>query len=615
MQTSWTVREVDAAAVGRLSSGLGIRHITARCLAGRGIADPETARTYLTPRLAQLRPPAGLAGLPVAVERLVRAVLEGQRIGVFGDYDVDGVTTTALCAGFLRQLGASCVARVAKRDAGYGFTSHEADFFAGAGCRVVITGDCGTSDIDAIERATQRGVDVIVVDHHTVPSADPSLPHPALALINPLRADSTFPFRSMASVGLGFYLMVALRTELAQRGYFSQRPEPDVRDMLDLVALGTVSDLVPLQGENRILTAFGLRCLAMRRRPGIAALMDMAQVGNDRPVDERTVSWRLGPRLNAPGRMGDAGPALELLLARDAAEAAPWVERIEQANEARRAAQEQVLGEALGMVTTGDPGPAVVVIGRGWPSGVTGIVAAKLMERYERPAFVIAVDERSGVGKGSARAPVGFHLYDILARCHQHLVRFGGHAAAAGLTVHEPALDHLRDALPAAVLAHVNVQVDGDGAGAPGSARTDGVAGFDGSGGSNGSNGLGVGAAAGAGAKAATPGTIDAEVALGDVDAHLCRELDQLSPFGQGNEKPLLGCRGMRVRQSRRVGDGSHLKLEVEDRHGVLRAGIAFGQGDRDPGPGATIDATFVPTITVWRGEQRVELEIRKFGT
>jgi single-stranded-DNA-specific exonuclease len=586
--------------VGRLASGLGIRHITARCLAGRGIADPETARTYLTPRLAQLRPPAGLAGLPVAVERLARAVLEGQRIGVFGDYDVDGVTTTALIAGFLRQLGASCVARVARRDAGYGFTSHEADFFAGAGCRVIVTGDCGTSDIDAIERAAQRDVDVIVVDHHTVPSADPSLPHPALALINPLRADSTFPFRSMASVGLGFYLMAALRTELAQRGYFTQRPEPDVRDLLDLVALGTVSDLVPLRGENRILTAFGLRCLALRRRPGIAALMDMAQVGNDRPVDERTVSWRLGPRLNAPGRMGDAGPALELLLARDAAEAAHWVERIEQANEARRAAQEQVLGEALGMVATADPGPAVVVIGRGWPSGVTGIVAAKLMELYERPAFVIAVDERSGVGRGSARAPAGFHLYDILARCNEHLVRFGGHAAAAGLTVHEPALARLRDALPAAVVAHVNVQVDGDGGG--------------------GSAGAHAGDAAGARVTAARgapglPNTIDAEVALGEVDAQLCRELDQLSPFGQGNEKPLLGCRGMRVRQSRRVGDGSHLKLEVEDRHGVLRAGIAFGQGDRDPGPGATIDATFVPTMSVFRGEQRVELEIRKLGT
>jgi single-stranded-DNA-specific exonuclease len=593
VQTSWTIREVDDDAVGRLAAGLGVSHITARCLAGRGIADAEAARSYLSPRLAQLRPPVGLAGLPVAVERLARAVIEGQRIGVFGDYDVDGVTTTALIAGFLRQLGASCVARVARRDAGYGFTSQEADFFAGAGCRVIVTGDCGTSDIDAIERAAQRGADVIVVDHHTVPPADPAVPHPALALINPLRADSTFPFRSMASVGLGFYLMAALRTELQQRGFFRQRPAPDVRDLLDLVALGTVSDLVPLRGENRILTAVGLSHLALRRRPGIAALMDIAKIGNDRPVDERTIGWRLGPRLNAPGRMGDAAPALELLLARDAAEAAPWAERIEQANDARRVAQEQVLGEALGMMAAVEPGPAVVVIGRGWPSGITGIVAAKLMELYERPAFVIAVDEGASLGRGSARAPAGYHLYDILARCAAHLVRFGGHAAAAGLTVQEPALAALPEALNAACAAEPSGAGD---------------AGADGEGG---------GARRGAGAPGTpgTPGTIDAEVVLGEVDARLCRELEQLSPFGQGNEKPLLGCRGMRVRQSRRVGDGAHLKLSVEDRHGVLREGIAFGQGSRDVGPGATIDATFVPTLSTWSGEPRVELEIRQLGT
>jgi single-stranded-DNA-specific exonuclease len=591
---SWTIRDVDANAVGRLAQGLGISHITARCLANRGIADADTARSYLTPRLAQLRPPVGLAGLPEAVDRLARAVMEGQRIGVFGDYDVDGVTTTALIAGFLRQLGASCVARVAKRDAGYGFSSQEADSFAGAGCRVIVTGDCGTSDIDAIERAAQRGVDVIVVDHHTVPPADSSVRHPALALINPLRADSTFPFRSMASVGLGFYVMAALRTELGQRGYFQQRPAPDVRDLLDLVALGTVSDLVPLQGENRILTAIGLGHVALRRRPGIAALMDIAKVGNDRPVDERTISWRLGPRLNAPGRMGDAAPALELLLARDAAEAAPWAERIEQANDARRAAQEQMLAEALAMVAVAEPGPAVVAIGRGWPSGITGIVAAKLMDLYQRPAFVIAVDEQAGLARGSARAPAGFHLYDILARCSEHLARFGGHAAAAGLTVHAPALAALPEAIAAAVVAELQGEPDGQG----------------------GQGGQGV-KSPGGGVRGAAgmPGIIDAEVALGDVDTRLCRELEQLSPFGQGNEKPLLGCRGMRVRESRRVGDGAHLKLSVEDQHGVLRDGIAFGQGNREVGAGAMIDATFVPMISTFRGEPRVELEIRQLGT
>lgn len=575
MQATWTVRDVDPATVGRLERGLGVCHITARCLAGRGIEDADTGRMYLTPRLGHLRPPVGLAGLPAAVERLAAAVIDGQRVGVFGDYDVDGVTTAALIAGFLRQLGASCLPRVARRDAGYGFGCPDADAFAGAGCRVVITGDCGTSDIDAIERAAERGMDVIVVDHHTVPPAEPSAPHPALALVNPLRADSRFPFRSMASVGLAFYLMAALRTELDGRGFFRGRAAPDLRDMLDLVALGTVADLVPLRGENRVLAAIGLRHLAMRRRPGVAALMDLAGVDGSRPVDERAIAWRLGPRLNAPGRMGDADPALQLLLARDQDEAARWAERIEEANQARREAQEQVLAEAMAMVAA-DPGPAVVVAGHGWPSGVTGIVAAKLMEMYERPAFVIAVDEPSGVARGSARAPEGVHLYEILARCSEHLVRFGGHAAAAGLTAHAPDIAGLRRALVDAVAAHAA-------GAAPDDARGGGI--------------------------------IDAEVtALGEVDARLCRELDQLSPFGQGNDKPLLGCRGMRVRESRRVGDGSHLKLALEDRDGVLREGIGFGLGERDPGSGATVDATFVPALSMWRGEPRVELQIREIG-
>lgn len=568
---TWTVRDVDPAAVGRLAGSLGVRPVTARCLAARGILDAAAARSYLQPRLGHLRRPGGLAGLDTAVARLIRAVTGGERVGIFGDYDVDGVTTAALLASFLSSLGVSCLPRVARRDAGYGFGCADADAFASAGCTLIITGDCGTSDIDAIERAAERGADVIVVDHHTVPASDPSVPHPALALVNPFRADSTFPFRALASVGLAFYLMAALRTALREQGYFRQRDEPDLRELLDLVALGTVADLVPLRGENRILAATGLRQLALRKRPGIAALMDIAGVTGERAVDERAIGWRLGPRLNAPGRMGDAAPALSLLLAKDPAEAAQWAERLEKANDERREAQERVMEEALHILGDGDPGPAVVVAGSGWPSGVTGIAAAKLVDRYQRPVFVIAVDEDTGLGRGSARTAGTLNLYDALAQCADRLVRFGGHAAAAGLTVRARDIGALREELWCAVEAQ--------------SRR---------------------GAAGGA--------MVDAEVVLGDVDEQLCRELGTLAPFGKENEQPVLGCRGMRVRESRRVGDGSHLRLEVEDQSGVVRWGIGFGLGELDPGSGATIDAAFVPTVSVWRGQTRVELEIRRLG-
>lgn len=557
--------------MGRLENALGLRRVTARCLAARGIDDADEARLYLQPRLGQLRQPGGMAGLTRAVGRLAKAVTSGERIGVFGDYDVDGVTTAALITSYLRELGASVVPRVARRDAGYGFGCTDADFFAGNGCSLVITGDCGTSDIDAVERAGARSMDVIVVDHHTVPARDGE--HPALALINPHRSDCTFPFRDMASVGLSFYLMAALRSELRSAGFFAQRHEPDVRELLDLVALGTLADLVPLRGENRILAATGLKQLMQRRRPGVAALLALAGVDPDRPVDERVVGWKLGPRLNAPGRMGDAEPALGLLLAADESSAARWAERIEAANEERRKAQELVMSQALDMLRGREPGPAVVAWGRGWASGVVGIVAAKLVELYQRPAFVIAVDPGTGQGRGSARTTGGIDVYRALEQCADKLERFGGHRAAAGLTVREPWIEALGSALGEAVLRQ----------------REE--------------------------AAASTGADVDAEVALGDVDEQLCTELGSLAPFGNGNEQPLLMCRGMRVRDSRRVGDGSHLKLEVEDQHGVMRSGIGFGLGDRDPGRGATIDAAFAPTVSEWGGRRRVELEIRKLTT
>jgi single-stranded-DNA-specific exonuclease len=376
----------------------------------------------------------------------------------------------------------------------------------------------------------------------------------------------------MASVGLAFYLMAALRTELRSSGHFTGRREPALSDLLDLVALGTLADLVPLRGENRILTATGLKQLTLRKRPGIAALLDRAGIALGRPVDERMVGWKLGPRLNAPGRLGDAEPALALLLAPDLSAAMGWAARLEDANSERRRLQDEVFAQALETLGEREPGPAVVIAGTGWPSGVVGIVAAKLVDMYQRPAFVIAVDPQSGRGQGSARTVPGVDLYQTLAQCAGMLERFGGHKAAAGLTVHQSRIDELRDALHQLVAG----RKAGDPAG--------GVA------------------------------QVDAEVNLGDVDERLCEELGSLAPFGKGNEEPLLVCRGMRVRGSRLVGNGIHLKLDVEDAHGVSRSGIGFGLAERDPGPGATIDAAFAPNVNEWGGRRRVELTFRRLS-
>jgi single-stranded-DNA-specific exonuclease len=562
------LREVDDRVVGRIASALRVRVPTARCLVGRGVNEPGDAQGFIDPRLAALRPPSGLAGMPRAVGRIADAVQRGERIGVFGDYDVDGVTTAALLTSFLRAVGAQVEPMVARRDAGYGFTMSAASEIARRGCKLVVTGDCGTNDLESIAVAAALGVEVIVVDHHTVPAAD--APHPAVALVNPFRADSTFPFRGMASVGLMFYVAAAVRTELRDRGHFRDRPEPDVRDLLDLVALGTIADLVPLAAENRILTALGLRRLATGARPGIAALLASSGVG-DRTIDASTVAWKLAPRINAPGRLGAAEPSLELLLA-DAETAAARAQALETANTERRAIQDRVLGEALAQLAAGsiDPGgPALVLAGEGWAPGVVGIVAAKLVERYQRPAFVIGIDPETGLGRGSARTCAGINLYRALSEAAPALDKFGGHAAAAGFTVQRAQVAALREMLGGAV----------------------------------------VKLAAGSGPIASSR-VVDAEVRLVEIDERLASELAGLGPFGQDNPAPLLVTRGARVTSVRRVGDGSHLKLTLEDDRATSRSAIGFKLGDRPVEVGMRLDLAFQPIVSTWQGHRSAELEL-----
>jgi len=562
------LRRVDETLVSKLAGALRVRPATARCLVGRGVTEPRDAQCFIDPRLAALRPPTGLAGMSRAVGRIADAVIGGRRIGVFGDYDVDGVTTAALLTSFLRGVGATVEVAVARRDAGYGFTPAAAADFAVRGCEVIVTGDCGTSDLDAIAVAAGRGIDVIVVDHHTVPGAD--VVHPAMALVNPYRADSTFPFRGMASVGLAFYVAAAVRTELRERRYFERagRTEPDVRELLDLVALGTIADLVPLASENRILTALGMRRLQSRARPGVAALLAAAGVPEEREVDARMVAWKLAPRINAPGRLGAATPSLALLLA-DATSAAECAQALEAANAERRTLQDRVMAEALEQLGDRDPGPAVVIAGEGWPAGVVGIVAAKLVDRYQRPAFVVGIDPETGIGRGSARTAGGVNLYRALCDAAPWLDKYGGHAAAAGFTVRRESMAPLCESLGAACARL-----------AAGSGPV--VAGRD----------------------------VDAEVRLADVDERLAQELAGLGPFGQDNPSPLLVTRNVRVSAARRVGDGSHLKLTLEDDSSTTRTAIGFQLGDREVEVGARVDLAFLPTVSTWQGRRSAELEL-----
>ena len=564
------LRTLDERLVSRISSSLRVRPATARCLVGRGVSEPSEAQGFIDPRLAALRPPLGLAGMAAAVGRISDAVQRGERIGVFGDYDVDGVTTAALITSFLRASGAHVECAVARREAGYGFTAEAAADFSARACTLVITGDCGTSDLDAIHACTALGVEVIVVDHHTVPAA--GTVHPSHSLVNPFRTDSTFPFRGMASVGLAFYVAASVRTELRDRGWYRQRPEPDVRDLLDLVALGTVADLVPLNAENRILTSLGMKRLQSRVRPGIAALLASAGVDPDRDVDARTIAWKLAPRLNAPGRLGAAEPSLALLLA-DHGTAVARAAALEQANTERRSIQDRVVEEVLARLENTEIGHAIVIAGENWPHGVVGIVAAKLVDKFHRPAFVIGLDPVTGIGRGSARTRVGVNLYEALSAASQGpesgLQRFGGHAMAAGFTVDARSIGALSEALNIAC----GKLAEGSG---PVSTHVD----------------------------------VDAEVRLTEIDERLAEELTGLGPFGQNNPAPVLVTRDVRVTSIRRVGGDKHLKLTLEDHERTTRDAIGFGLGDRPVELGQRIDLAFVPKVSTWQGRRSAELEV-----
>lgn len=577
------LRTADDSIVRKLADSLRVRSATARCLVGRGVQDAAAAQGFIDPRLAALRPPTGLAGMKRAVDRICDAVIRRETIGVFGDYDVDGVTTSALFTSFLRASGATVECAVARRDAGYGFTPAASADFAKRNCTLVITGDCGTNDLDAINAGAALGFETIVVDHHTVPAADKLDAHPAFALVNPFRADSTFPFRGMASVGIAFYTAAAVRSELRQRGWFDAaggRREPDVRDLLDLVALGTIADLVPLTAENRILTSLGLRRLESRARPGIAALLAASGASPDRPVDAHTVAWKLAPRLNAPGRLGAAEPSLALLLA-DEDTATARAQALEEANTERRALQEKVVGEALASIeeklakADGDPGSAIVISGEGWPTGIVGLVASKLVDKYQRPAFVVGIDPSTGLGRGSARTPGTVNLYDALHMASRSmpadtgLERFGGHAAAAGFTVRRESMEALSEAL-----------------------------------------GLACATLAAGSGPVISGREFDAEVRLAEVDERLATELAGLGPFGQHNPNPLLVTRGSRITALRRVGDGKHLKLTLEDSSSTTRSAIGFGLGDRPVEVGAHVDVAFVPKISTYQGRRNAELEV-----
>jgi single-stranded-DNA-specific exonuclease len=417
----------------RLARELGVTRTAAAVLVARGMHGVEESTRFLEPRLAHLSPPEGMMDRSEAVARIARAVRARERICVFGDYDADGVTAAALLTDVLRALGGEVVVLLADRfDGGYGLSGPALARVRATGASLLVTCDCGSSDHERLDEARIAGIDAVVIDHHRVPDA----PLPAVAFLNPHRPGCAFPYKGLASVGLALSIGAGVRAELGT--------PLDMRRWLDLVAIGTIGDVAPLDGDNRPLVRAGLAALARGGRPGTRALARIAGCGAGTPTGE-DVSFRLAPRINAPGRLDKPDTALALLLAPDDAEAARLATLVEELCTRRKEVERAVTAEALAMLE--EPAlaalPAIVLAKQGWHPGVVGIVAGRLASRFRKPTIILALDGPRG--RGSARAPAGFSVYDALARVRDTLVGFGGHHAAAGVDVDSDRVDTLRD--------------------------------------------------------------------------------------------------------------------------------------------------------------------------
>jgi single-stranded-DNA-specific exonuclease len=556
----WELRPADPTQVEALGKTLGLSPLVARILAGRGLGDPEAARRFLELDLGGLLPPDELPDLRPACERLALAIARKEPITIFGDYDVDGATATAILVHFLRETGARVDYYLPDRlREGYGLTRFGIEEVARRGARLVVTVDCGTNSHDEIARARSLAMEVIVLDHHETPGG----PSPALALVNPHRPDSTFPDRGLCSAGLAFYVVAGLRRWLRERNRFDGRPEPNLKAYLDLVALGTIADVAPLLGVNRTLVHHGLGVLAETRRPGLSSLKALAGIAPG-PVSAGQVAFRMAPRLNAAGRMGDPRRAVDLLLAEDPEQARALAQELDRENARRQAVEQAVLDEALAQALA-DPeharASAVVVAGEGWHPGVIGIVAARLAERLDRPAVVIALD--GARGRGSARSVGDLNLYQSLAECREHLTGFGGHAQAAGLSLAAHAVAPFRRRFREVVSAVPEM-------------------------------------------RRVPRRFLDAEVPLSALSPALGEEMARLQPFGAGNPEPVLCSREAEVREARVVG-GNHLRLRFA---GTDAAAIGFGLGDEIPALGSRVDLCYNLRVSEWQGQRRAEIHI-----
>lgn len=571
MPKRWRISTHDPARVSALERAAKIPPVVAQLLIGRGIENPDQAQLFLEPKLTGLRDPELLPGVSLASELIYTAAKAGKKIVVYGDYDADGMTSSAILLRCLRMLHADVASYVPHRmEEGYGLNKAALDSLAASGVHTVITVDNGIASLEEADHARELGLQLIVTDHHQMAERLPD----AAAIVHPQLPGHDYPFSGLCGAAVAFKLAWAICQQAAGAKRVTERMRNYLLQAVGLAAIGTVADVVPLIDENRILVRHGLAALRSRPVPGVSALERVCKIDGNPQLGGDDIGFAIAPRLNAAGRLGQAELGVELLATDSHERADELAKFVDELNETRKSIERSVLLAARKQAKKFNPesAPALVLADRDWHPGVIGIVAGKLAEQYARPVVLIALDklgQKPGIGSG--RSALGFNLGDAFVACTEHLASHGGHAAAAGLRIDEANIDAFRIDF----CAQAAEQLDEN---------------------------------------ATVELTIDAETPLAALTHQTVRHIEQLAPFGCGNRRPMLCTSDVRLAAPpKRIGGaGRHLSLELEQ-HGVKIRAVAFGAGDweddllRLDGP---LAIAFRPVINSFRGFQKVEVHL-----
>ena len=523
MEKEWQILQPDIHLVEKLCGMLNCHPAIASILINRNIFSTEDVSNFFNTSLNQLRSPFSIKDMDVAVDRILAAIERKEKILIFGDYDVDGITATTILLEFLRSAGANVSYYIPHRiTEGFGLKiNHISDVAMANGIHLIITVDCGSDDQDAVKAARNAGIDVIITDHHMISDTIP----PAVAVVNPKRNDCPSGFQDLAGVGVAFYLLICLRKKLRDTDFWKDRPEPNLKNYCDLVALGTLADVVPLTCENRILTAAGINIIRSTRRPGLNSLIEVCEI-NKHAIDTDDIVFYLAPRLNSAGRIDHASTAVELLRAKDIKTARSIAHSLNQLNQNRRSIENKILAEANDHIKNNPHllrKNTLVLAHQDWHLGILGIVASRLMKKYFRPVVLITTTD--GIGKGSARSIPEINLYEGLSACADDLETFGGHSMAAGLKIKTENIDRFKNHFENIVSRMAN--------------PVDFIPKI----------------------------AIDYRLDFGNISDKLIDELESLKPFGIANHEPLFMTKEVHVVSSKYVGD-HHKQMVLKQKIG-----------------------------------------------